>query len=76
MEHAQNLDGLAPHTVGHDVARIGHDQLTCARNSTRPTESGLLLQLCNGIEYTLDDQTRGRRIVSRDVRGFIVENAQ
>jgi len=76
MEHAQDLDRYTAHPVGYDVVRLDHEQFTGSRHSTRSTESWLRRQLRNGIEYALDHETRGRRVVSSDVGGFVVEVAQ
>jgi hypothetical protein len=76
VKDAQDLARFAPHPVGNDVARLGHDQLAGAGRPAGLTETGLLCKHRNGIEYTLDDEKSGRCVVCRDVGGLIVEVAQ
>ena len=68
VEHTQDLDRLAPHPIGHDVAGLGHDQFAGAGHSTCPAEPRLLREHCHGVEDTLDNEACRSDVIGRPGR--------
>jgi len=48
MEHPQDLDRATAHTIGDDVARARHGELTSAGQATRTADTRMLAQFGHG----------------------------
>ena len=63
VEHAQDLDGLAPNPVGHDVSGLQHDEFTRPRDSPWPPRARLPRQHRNRVKDALNDKLCGLRAI-------------